>query len=971
MNVPKPTEMTVRSLLQKELEKRGVKVTPEISFVTPVGRMMPDLVLRNNGDYVVETKLGAEAKLIDALVRLYDYSKYSEAKGAFAILFPEQLRRPWPYEMLEKISADPKLSYKVAALFTDLRPTQQFAGNLSQIADWIAKHVLKPPVVEADTSLAIRALSDVVEYITASTRQLGGEELEDIFGGESVFENLLQYEKGKYPLEEMRKAAVYLLINQILFYHVLSNVDRYYIPIDEAKINKPGDLAGYFRRVLEKNYSSTFGFDVASRLPDNAIQVVRKAIIVIKALAPQKISQDVLGKVFHELIPFDIRKAVAAFYTNNEAAEILAQLAIDDPNAKVIDLAVGSGTLLVASYRRKKELLRKTKGAFDLEDHKRFLEEDLTGVDIMPFAAHLAVVHLSLQALIFETERVRIGVWDSTDLKPGQVIPAISRELKAAYKRPTLEMFMKERPPIDEPYAKKGAMTLEGVGGEEIPLEQADVVIMNPPFTRQERLPIEYKDALQKRLSEYKGQLHGQLGLWGYFLLLADRFAKKGGRIALVYPSRPLGAQTAEQIRRFLVENYTIENIITSWERAAFSESTQYREVLLVMKKIDGKKEGKVSFCKVVNLKSLPKDTEKARSVAHEIKGITSEYDSETLRATVLTQKELEDTVDNWFIHIASFDPKIAKQWVEMRSHAAKRLLPFREYLKSQNMDVVRGVETKSIFGFPFYETFIVRNPKRALKSHDLWFAEKVVKGDIVAKSRLTGETIEISSEKLCHGIRRASGMKNLALSDIQDFIIVGAFEGLDKILSTSSLQSFKKHSKAWKEYVRSRFGRFLISRRFDLSAKGTHLLAFYSDEPTSGQNLWSLKGVDEDKAKIFTLWFNSTLNLLQVYLHRVETRGAWMEINKGMIEDFSLLNLTSLNENEVDRLLELFEEVKNIEFPSVTDQLQNRFHGRVKIDRTFLQILGFSDREIEKILDFLYPALASEIYQLKTLMQG
>jgi hypothetical protein len=37
MGVPEPTEMTVRSLLLRELEKRGVKVNPEVSFVTLFG----------------------------------------------------------------------------------------------------------------------------------------------------------------------------------------------------------------------------------------------------------------------------------------------------------------------------------------------------------------------------------------------------------------------------------------------------------------------------------------------------------------------------------------------------------------------------------------------------------------------------------------------------------------------------------------------------------------------------------------------------------------------------------------------------------------------------------------------------------------------------------------------------------------------------------------------------------------------
>jgi hypothetical protein len=35
------------------------------------------------------------------------------------------------------------------------------------------------------------------------------------------------------------------------------------------------------------------------------------------------------------------------------------------------------------------------------------------------------------------------------------------------------------------------------------------------------------------------------------------------------------------------------------------------------------------------------------------------------------------------------------------------------------------------------------------------------------------------------------------------------------------------------------------------------------------------------------------------------------------------------------------------------------------------LKVLGFSDDEINRILDYLYPALANEIQQLKTLMQG
>jgi hypothetical protein len=43
----------------------------------------------------------------------------------------------------------------------------------------------------------------------------------------------------------------------------------------------------------------------------------------------------------------------------------------------------------------------------------------------------------------------------------------------------------------------------------------------------------------------------------------------------------------------------------------------------------------------------------------------------------------------------------------------------------------------------------------------------------------------------------------------------------------------------------------------------------------------------------------------------------------------------------------------------------------RVEADRVVLGMLGFGEAEVDQILDYLYPALADEIEQLKKLMQG
>jgi len=958
----RPTEMTIRDLLQEELRRRGVTVVPEFSVSTPVGVLKPDILLRNGAPFVVETKLGAETKLLDAMVKLYDYAKYvTEAKGAFAVLFPEELRR-WPPEMMVDLAVSPKTQYTVTAYFKDLRPSTRFVGNLAEISDWMATHVLKPlPPTEADTSFAIRVLREASDYLNIIARKLKADDLKDIYGGKTVFENILQYEEGKYPLDEMRHAAAYLLINQLLFYHVLTRVDANLSALDEDKIRKPADLAQYFEPVLKKDYSSIFGFNVASRLPDDATDVVKKVVIGVKALAPEKIRHDLLGKVFHELIPFEVRKAVAAFYTNNEAAEILAQLAIDEPDAKVMDLAVGSGTLLVAAYRRKRELLQKVKGTVELEDHRRFLEQDLTGIDIMPFAAHLAVVHLSLQALLYETEKVRVTVWDSTELKPGQTIPAIWSELKAAYRRPTLDMFAKGGFP-EEAYVTKGAVTLEGVGGERIPLEQADLIIMNPPFTRQERLPTNYKTALEKRLQEYRKYLHGQLGLYGHFIFLADRFVKEDGRIALVLPATVLRVKSAMGVRKLLTQRYCIEHIITAWERAAFSEGAQFREILLVARKTEKHHNSK---CSVTSLKKLPHTTEEAKEYAEKIVfssrklNVGEVYSDDAMILRVVTQEELERNVENLYTLISTFDLKASIFLEQMLEKASQKLTLLKNYLKHVNGEIFE-------FDYrpPYHGAFLIE-PFRAIKKVDQWIIKSVKGANLTIENRFTKEELNVPLKVLRRGLRRPARTDKMDLTNILDYVIIAEFGNVERVFeNTSAIEK-------WRNYVEPRLANLLISRRFDISAKGTTLIAYYSASPMVGVDMWSIKGIPEEDAKIIILWFNSTLNLLSTLVHRTETRGAWMKLHEYAMKEASALNPVTLSKNERKTLLDLFNDVKNESFPSLLQQLKDRFPMRVKIDKAVLKILGFGDVEVNRLLDYLYPVLANEIQQLKTLMQG
>jgi hypothetical protein len=176
---------------------------------------------------------------------------------------------------------------------------------------------------------------------------------------------------------------------------------------------------------------------------------------------------------------------------------------------------------------------------------------------------------------------------------------------------------------------------------------------------------------------------------------------------------------------------------------------------------------------------------------------------------------------------------------------------------------------------------------------------------------------------------------------------------------------------KKWNKYVEPRLANLVISRRFDISATGTRFLAYYSQEPMVGVDMWSIRGLSDDDAKIIGLWFNSTINLLALLIHRTETRGAWMKLHEYAMREMQLLDPKKLKKQEREQLLQFFDSVKATQFPSILEQLKTQYAPRKELDTILLRLMGYSDKEALQLLDYLYRALAIEIEKLKTLMEG
>jgi len=982
LSISKPTELTLTAILKKQLEDIGLEVGTEWSFDTPLGRRQPDLLLQNGGNYVVQSKLGDEARTIDAIGQVYDGVRYGNVSGGFAVIFPEELRRAMSIEALEASAL--RSECRVIGIFgpKDERPIISFTGNLPELAKWMAQQVVKPPEhVEPDISLSIKILRNASEYIVASFGVLRGEELEDVFGGKSVFENILQYEEGKYPIQEMRKATAHLLINQLLFYQTLSRSDPIAYPeIDEDMLRKPGEISSYFKRVLDVDYQATFGFDIASRLQDDVLSQTRAVVKAIKALAPEKIKYDLLGQIFHELIPFEIRKSVAAFYTNIQAAHLLAELAIDDPEVKAIDLAAGSGGLLVAAYHRKKELLEGANKEFKFEDHKRFIENHITGIDVMPFAAHLAAINISLQAPLYPTEKVRIAVWDSTELNPNQVIPTISRELKKAFRQPKL--FQQTSPSFHEKaYIKKGTISLKGLGAEAIPLEQAGLVIMNPPFTRQERIPKNYKQQLDQRFGGYTNFLHGQLGLYGYFIFLADKFLKENGSLALVLPATILRVRSTEGIRRMLLNDYTLEYIITAWQKLAFSEGAWFREILLIAKK--KKQKASDQPCAIVTLKELPQNLTEVKRCAEEVKesrfAKTERYEGETLSTLRVTQQELKGNLDNWFIYISTFDPRIRTAWeTVLRENSSKfaeaagapALVKLGEYLASTGGTIIRGIETRTSAGITVQSTVIARSKERMRRAAYRWIEESIKKDALVVQDKSRSITVRIPMRATRRMLATGSGIARMDVYALSDFVVVDKFKDIEQFFYDKKIAKMSRLLPAWRQYVQDRLGTLLVQRRLVLPVPGLIHMCYYSKQPIGGPGMtWIISGIQDEDAKILALWMNSTIHLAQVLVNKIE--DIWINVHEYVLKDYQILDPRRLEAKKRRELIALFDRIASSDFPSLEEQIEERFKYRVDMDEAILTCLGYSEEDVHNYLEVLYDGMVQEFLKLKELMEA
>ncbi len=339
------------------------------------------------------------------------------------------------------------------------------------------------------------------------------------------------------------------------------------------------------------------------------------ALAVVRNIAGLR--HDLLGRIFHTVL--DTARYDGSFYTTTPAATLLATLAIhetmcdwQDPEAiarlRITDPACGTGTLLMAAAERIRDLAPQSQD--DETVAAGLIEQVLSGYDVNLTATHMAATTLGL---LSPTTLFR-------NMKIGRAFLGVDH-LGEAYLG-SLEFL--ERQPWLIPWPKAIQAVSQIDSGERITeTEPADLVIMNPPYTRDSLRHDQFTRAEERKIKAREKALFANKPVHlssngNAFLALADHINKADtGAIAAVLPLVTATNASSRAMRKHLASRYHIETIVTSHDpqRIYFSENTSIGEMLLICRRWPANK-GPKPPTQVVNLALNPASPAAAISTA-------------------------------------------------------------------------------------------------------------------------------------------------------------------------------------------------------------------------------------------------------------------------------------------------------------------------------------------------------------------
>ena len=398
-------------------------------------------------------------------------------------------------------------------------------------------------------------------------------------------------------------------------------------------------LIAAWEAILDKDYEPVFrpALALLARLPrdDDAKKAVQVLAERAESLADSlnELGYDHAGPLYHSIL--GSAESDGAFYTNNVSALMLAGLAIrpdlvdwSDYKAatslKVLDPACGTGTLLMAALKTIKDRGLED-GAFTsktiMRAHRRLVERSIRGMDINYHATQLAASNMTLGAPSVNYSKMSLHTLQHGPQPDGNAALGSLELLPDAVAGRSPSLFASAKSAEIEGRASSAN---SGPGPD---IREVDVVLMNPPFTANDKRGRKYgKDDLRQmqqrelvvrdrvtKADSAAGELIDINSISTFFTPLADALLKReGGVLGKVLPTTACTGAAGLDERKFLASRFHIDMIVTSHDprRSSFSENTDIHESLLVCRRrAKGERSKATAF---ISLARMPRNSDQA-----------------------------------------------------------------------------------------------------------------------------------------------------------------------------------------------------------------------------------------------------------------------------------------------------------------------------------------------------------------------
>jgi type I restriction-modification system DNA methylase subunit len=949
------TERTLYEYIEKVFDKYGWRCFSE----TSVGEQFPDLIIEGDGTRVIsEVKIDSEIQLTKAIIDADQKARKLGTRNAVALLFPSYIREILPSELERNYARLPVCALVLTdwlAERKDLTLESLAEAFTTSFRDWVET---KKTRVSYD--LVVDVARDSIREIAGYLRQsLSQKPVLDsamaVVGRFDIYKSLLEDFSGVKENEARLYIAditSYILVNQLLFYHIISERLGYNRLPDVDPMNPPKDFLDVLEHTLKKGrevYPHILGFDLFPVLRGDLriVWSIARVVSTLKALRPQHIKEDLFGRLYHETIPPETRKNLGAFYTKPEAARLLAALAIDKWDAKVLDPACGSGTLLVEAYQRKAQLAPPMSRE---KLHEKFIG-DIYGIDVMHFASHMTSMNLTAQNI-------------EVPLKPHVVSQDGIKTM--------VESARENEGDNDPPKIAEQSITkwLKIMREERIP-KDFDVVIMNPPFTRRERIPAKKED-LERLVPEVKGKT----GYWAYFLPTSEKLLAENGILAVVIPEEFFVGKSAKSVRKYLFENgYAIKYIARSAVEVAFSESAHYRDYLIVLQK-SARNENLILLVVKKKLDDLRGKIDKIALRVMEFK-TSSDKKLNSEEISLLKIANVKDFVNR---HIGNLKPLVGFNTPKAYTLVIELLDELKDNPTIGDLINEKKIEvkvynpgqftTKGIEPFArklFVSRYGARSP------NTIFFIESMDNKKASIRVRRTKASFKIPMSSTVSSLRTYSKVRHLDITDEEEIAIIDAELIPHETLKMASLLPLNDAIKATKD-ISSAYdhlsGNILLVRKVRLTSPDFFWTAFFSNKRMLGTTsaLLNMNIADHKMTVPLILYLNSTITFLQLISLMAETEGAWVTFHGRQVWNH-IHTPTSERLNKIaNKAQKVFKNVSKVDVKSLFVRIKEHDPIQREIDELALEMLGIENWKPR--LDEIYDAVAKELETMHKILE-